>query len=112
MRRETSVSAGALLGAGDGAHSIRVAGAAGDAVHLTTVTVHLPHTHRPVLKTRYDMVIIIRSHASVESHCFLHFCSLSAVLLDCALTRAHLRTACEQKALFEHVQREDSICGR
>lgn len=41
-----------LPGAGDGAYSVSVAGALCHTVNLTTVTVHLPHTHRPVLKTK------------------------------------------------------------
>ena len=40
-----------LPGAGDGAHGVGVAGALGHTSHLTTITVHLPHTHGPVLKT-------------------------------------------------------------
>lgn len=43
--RNKGVAAGMLPGAGDGAHSIRVAGAPGHTVHLTTVTVHLPHAY-------------------------------------------------------------------
>lgn len=43
--RNKGVAAGMLPGAGDGAHSISVAGAPGHTVHLTTVTVHLPHAH-------------------------------------------------------------------
>lgn len=50
--RKTCVTAGVLPGAADGAHSISVAGALGHTVHLTTVAVHLPHTHWPVLKTQ------------------------------------------------------------
>lgn len=42
----------------------------------------------------------------------ISFCSLSAASLDGANMHAHLCTACKEKALFEHVQWEDSICGR
>ena len=54
--RKTFLTRGVLPGAADGAHSIGVAGALGHTVHLTTGTVHLPHTHWPVLKTQHTDV--------------------------------------------------------
>lgn len=50
------LAGGVLPGAGDGAHSVGVAGALGHTSHLTTVTVHMPHTHWPVLQMQYTNV--------------------------------------------------------
>lgn len=57
--KKTSMAAGGIPREGDGAHSISVAGTPGHTVHPTTVTVHLPHTHWPVLKIKTQPTIVI-----------------------------------------------------
>lgn len=64
--------AGAVLpGEGDGANSVGVAVALRHALHPTTVTVHLPHTHGPVLKTQHTNVT-----AGLKELWQLFYCSL------------------------------------
>ena len=95
--RLPSLSAEVLPGAGDGAHGVGVAGALSHTAHLTTVAVHLPHTHWPVLKTwtrNKDVIFgLCGLHLSecTVIHCLLSFDSLcAAVLQRCLLTFAQL----------------------
>lgn len=117
------VAAGTLPGAGDGAHSIGVAGAPGHTAHVTSV--HLPYTNRPVLKAQHNnvragskIILTDKKHLmtfALESHvsnvtvivCLLFrfsLSSLSAERLDCVNALAHLCTAHKEKAPFEHIQ--------
>lgn len=126
----------ALPGAGDGAHSVSVAGALGHTVHLTTVTVHLPHTHWPVLKTKTTFTnyivclnVVLEMHACakclhIDQWCIIivslvsYLCLLvcCCMVQRCVLTFAQLakrkpflNTSNERTVSVEDKRNENSV---